>query len=122
MYDGPSPRRRLKEHPYFTQTGGDREGDGGQYIANMRSGSVAGFKYFQIGKKTAVSLEAGGDGKGVMQVSDRPDFAHICAEVTIMSGLAWDAPLHMEPGVRALYFRFRGEGAVSFHAFTLSPL
>ena len=120
-YDGPSPRRRLKGHPYFTQTGGDREERGDQYIANMRDGAVAGFKYFQIGGKTTLSLETGGDGEGVMQVSDRPDFAHICAEITVMPGLAWEVPLHVEPGVRALYFRFRGKGAVNFHGFTLSP-
>lgn len=104
-YDGPSPRRRLKAHPYFTQTGGD------QYIANMRDGAVAGFKYFQIQGQTTISLETGGDGEGVMQVSDTPEFAQICAEINVKPGMAWEAPLYMEPGVRALYFRFQRAGA-----------
>lgn len=47
-YDCPSPRRAFAAHPYFTQTGKDREGNGDQYIANMRDGAVAGFKYFDI--------------------------------------------------------------------------
>ena len=34
------------DHPYFTQSGGDREGDGDQYIANLQNGAWAGFKYF----------------------------------------------------------------------------
>lgn len=121
-YDGPSPRRRLREHPYITQTGGDREGDGGQYVANMRGGAVAGFKYFQIEAETAVGVEIGGTGSGVMQVSDTPDFARVCAEMRVSPGTSEGARLNMEPGVRALYFRFQGEGFINFHAFTLSPL
>lgn len=121
-YDGPSPRRRLKDHPYFTQTGGDREGDGGQYVANMRNGAVAGFKYFQIEAETAVGVEIGGTGSGVMQVSDTPDFARVCAEMRVSPGTSEGARLNMEPGLRALYFRFQGEGFINFHAFTLSPL
>lgn len=31
-------------HPYFTQSGIDREQDGGQYIANMTDGAWAGYK------------------------------------------------------------------------------
>ena len=121
-YDGPSPRKRLKNHPYFTQTGGDREERGDQYIANMRDGAVAGFKYFQIEERSKISLETGGSGKGVMQVSDTPNFARICAEMRVSPGISEDARLDMGPGVRALYFRFCGTGSVNFHAFTLSPL
>ena len=35
------------------------------------------------------------------------------------AGTARAQPLDIEPGVRPLYFRFRGEGSVNFHAFTL---
>ena len=35
---------RKKDHPFFTQSGHDRMEQGDQYIANMRDGSVAGFK------------------------------------------------------------------------------
>ena len=44
--DGKNPKKRLEAHPYFTQTGKDREENGDQYIANMRDGATAGFKYF----------------------------------------------------------------------------
>lgn len=50
-YDGPFPKWRLRNHPYFTQDGPDREDSGNQYIANMRDGAVAGFKYFAFKRK-----------------------------------------------------------------------
>ena len=41
--DGANPKKRLRDHPYFTQSGRDREEHGDQYIANMRDGATAGF-------------------------------------------------------------------------------
>lgn len=35
-------------HPYFTQDGEDREDNPNQYIANIRDGAWAGFKYFAM--------------------------------------------------------------------------
>lgn len=118
-YDGPSPKKRLSAHPYFTQSGKDREGNGDQYIANMHDGAVAGFKYFQIRERSIIQLETSGRGKGVMQVSDTPDFKRICAEMRVSPIISEDARLDMEPGVRALYFRFQGEGSIDFKAFCL---
>lgn len=53
-YDGPHPARRLAAHPYITQS--ERDGkacatppaDVAQYIANMRDGATAGFKYVEF--------------------------------------------------------------------------
>ena len=36
-YDGKSPKKRLKHHPYFTQSGTDREKDGDQYSMGGKS-------------------------------------------------------------------------------------
>ena len=118
-YDGPSPRKRLKAHPYFTQSGGGRKEECGQYIANMRDGAAAGFKYFRMETPVSIRVETSGEGRGTMEVSDTPDFARLCAELKIAPGTARAQLLDIEPGVRPLYFRFRGEGSVNFHAFTL---
>ena len=59
-YDGKSPKKRLKHHPYFTQSGTDREKDGDQYIANMQNGAVAGFKYFDMQEADTILIEIRG--------------------------------------------------------------
>lgn len=126
-YDGPHRRRRLAAHPYFTQSGGDRERMGDQYIANMQDGAVAGFKYFLMEEDVVMALEIGGDCRGVVEISDQPDFSNLCASIPVETDLERDqgfgsfftCPLEIEKGVRALYFRFRGEGYMDFYGFTL---
>ena len=121
-YDCPRSKRAFREHPYFTQTGPDREGDGDQYIANMRSGAAAGFKYFRMEGADGIALELGGRADGTMEVSDTPDFRILRAAVPVKTagkdGL-FSGPLEMPSGKQALYFRFQGEGTVDFKAFTL---
>lgn len=121
-YDGASPKKRLADHPYFTQTGKDREGDGGQYIANLRDGAVAGFKYFDIRELKTVSVELGGAAEGEFLLSDRPDFQTVSARIQLKltGGRAeFRAPCAMADGERALYFKFCGVGYVDFHFFSL---
>ena len=112
--DGKNPKKRLEAHPYFTQTGKDRESDGDQYIANMRDGSVAGFKYFTFdGTESRISVTGRGTGKFL--VSTDPDGKDVVATVPI-NGFA---PLSIEAGVHALYFRYQGEDATDFVSFTI---
>ena len=120
-YDGPNPKKRLADHPYFTQTGKDREGQGDQYIANMRHGAVAGFKYFSFDGPRTLTLELGGAGRGEMQASTSPDFETGCRIPVETAGNKdrFTGILDVGSGVKALYFRFQGEGAVDFHAFLL---
>ena len=109
-YDGSNPRRRLKDHPYFTQTGADREGNGDQYIANMRDGAVAGFKYFQMGEACRLELEVSGSGGGVMQVSEPAAFRTVDASIPVApqgSGQQPSGAQHKDPGIQSLYCRFR---------------
>ena len=73
----------MKDHPYFTQSGKDRENNGDQYIANMKNGSVAGFKYFEMGEVNQIGITIQGNAKGTMQVSDKSDFENICAEIEV---------------------------------------
>ncbi len=121
-YDCPSPRRAFAAHPFFTQTGKDQEGDGGQYIANMRNGAVAGFKYFDIRELKTVSVELSGAAEGEFLLSDRPDFQTVSARIQLKltGGRAeFHAPCAMADGKRALYFKFCGKGSVHFHFFSL---
>lgn len=106
------------EMPYITEEAcGDGEKGLYPYIANMRAGTVAGFKYFQwseAGKKVAVTVR----GQGVVEiVLDSPD-GEACAE-TVADSPRWKEygmELPDIKGVHALYFRVR-EGKLDFSEF-----
>lgn len=122
-YDGASPRKRLKDHPYFTQSGKDREGMGDQYIANMKDGAVAGFKYFQMGEADRIGVEVRGSGSGTVEVSCSPNFDRLVSVIPVdpRGEKKWEyAPLTAEKGKRALYFRFCGTGTINFLEFELA--
>jgi hypothetical protein len=111
-----------KRHPYFTQSGADREGDADQYIANMRCGATAGFKYFALQQPGAITVRVRGKGQGTMEVRTAPDGAVIAA-VSVFQKPVWrsftaDITSAVD-GVHALYFTYNGEGFVDFDSFTL---
>ena len=58
-------------HPYFTQSGADREQDPDQYIANMKDGATAGFKYFRFDNPQRICVTVRG-GSGRMDVRTAP--------------------------------------------------
>ncbi len=62
-------RHREKTHPYFTQSGMDREDKPDQYIANMQDGAWAGFKYFSFDGENHISVRVRGTGKGKLKVA-----------------------------------------------------
>lgn len=121
--DGFIPRMALKDHPYFTQSGKDREGDGDQYIANMRDGAAAGFKYFAFdGDEAVLSVTVSGKAEGELQASDTPDFKQLLAQIPVkVNGEKAESKgsLKRQVGVKPLYFRYAGKGAVSFISFTI---
>lgn len=56
-------------HPYFTQSGADREENGDQHIANMTDGAWAGFKYFAFGgDEKEISVTLRGTASGTLAV------------------------------------------------------
>lgn len=118
-YDKPF---RKKEHPYFTQKGRDGDQDAVQYIANMRDGSVAGFKYFDFRDVKNIACSVSGHGVGVMQVSVSEDFSSLAAEVALRADgdmCKASAPLKLVDGVHPLYFRYQGSGEIDFYSFEL---
>lgn len=109
-------------HPYFTQSGADREDNPDQYIANMKDGSSAGFKYFNFNKLSSVSVSVRGSGEGKIEVKTQ-DGGPAIAEIAISSSADWtefSADLK-EPvsGEKALYFTYKGKGYIDFKEFEL---
>ncbi len=121
-YDGANPRKRLKAHPYFTQSGKDRMDNADQYIANMRDGAVVGFKYFDFRDTKCIAVTLSGEGEGWVQVSTKPDFSYIAADIPIFTNCTdtvFEADIQIPDGVQPLYFKFTGSGSVDFKAFEL---
>lgn len=111
-------------HPFFTQTGEDREENGGrQFIANMTDGAWAGFKYFSFdgGEKT-ICVRVRGSTSGRMYVfTDRREAAAACIELTPSSAYRdFSAGLSVSAGVHALVFRYEGSGSLDFMEFEIT--
>lgn len=113
---------KMGVHPYFTQSGADREENGDQYIANMTDGAWAGFKYlsFDGGERTvAVSLR--GTAAGMLRVYTKRG-ENCTAEIKIQPSArftSYSADFSIPAGVWPLYFVFEGSGAFDFHGFTI---
>lgn len=111
----------FREHPYFTQTGKDREDNPTQYIGNMRDGAVAGFKYFDLRDLQEISVRVKGNAEGFMEVSTSLEgipFARI--PVQSSKDISWfGKSVSVKNGVTALYFRYKGKGKLDFLSFVL---
>ncbi|WP_416148786.1 family 43 glycosylhydrolase [Salipaludibacillus sp. HK11] len=112
----------FKNHPYFTQTGKDREDNPNQYIANMREGAVAGFKYFLITDLQEIAVCVRGSASGYMLISNTLDsepFAKIPIEPN-KNDTYYSAEVNLEKGKQALYFTYKGSGKLDFMSFVLT--
>ena len=111
-----------EDHPYFTQSGGDREGDGDQHIANLQDGALAGFKYFAFtGEEKTISVTVRGSASGTLCVTIERG-GTTAAEIPVTSSTDWtkfSAPLAVKPGKAPLYFTYHGDGALDLAAFTI---
>ncbi len=115
-------KKATEGHPYFTQTGRDREENGDQYIANMRDGATAGFKYFDFAGNSGIAVTVRGTADGEMIVSTDESFRDVAARIPIRADgneTTQTARCAIADGVKPLYFMFRGTGAVDFIAFEL---
>ena len=107
-------------HPYFTQSGPDREDNGDQYIANMKDGSYAGFKYFDFDGLREISVRVRGTGNGKVEIRTHLHGEPICVIPVAPAG-EWNnftTPAMLD-GSHALYFTYRGDGYIDFSSFTL---
>lgn len=110
-------------HPYFTQSGADREENGDQYIANMTDGAWTGFKYFSFsGDESRLSVTLRGIASGTLKVLTRRD-GDCAAELKIQpsAGYAlYSTDFSVPAGVWPLYFVFSGSGAFDFQGFMIN--
>jgi hypothetical protein len=121
-YDKLFCRSTLSKHPYFTQDGKDRDNNPNQYIANFRSGSIAGFKYFDMKDVKKISIEIRSEAIGQVRVThslkSNESVAWIditpCHEVS-----KFEAAASIQNGKQALFFHFYGKGRFDFLAFEL---
>ena len=65
-YDVAGAKKKYKHHPYFRKNTGEYDNTVGQYLANMESGAVAGFKYFDFKSVNKISVEIGGVANGII--------------------------------------------------------
>lgn len=109
-------------HPYFTQSGEDREEIGDQYIANMKDGSMAGYKYFSFWFPVRIAVTVRGKGSGIMEVRTEPA-GNPVAEITLSDSESWNKfsanTVAALEGTQALYFTYRGTGTFDFKNFIL---
>lgn len=108
-------------HPFFTQSGGDREDSPDQYIANMSGGAWCGFKYFSFCGATRLTVTTRGDARGTLSVSTERGGTPF-TQIPVAPGSQWhqsDAGFAPLTGVHALYFTFMGAGAMDFKEFTI---
>lgn len=110
-----------EDHPYFTQTGQDREENGDQYISNMKDGATAGFKYFDFHGTKSVQIAVSGSGDGKVSIAVKPGGRSVCEIPVSLSGdINWfGANAEIPDGKHALYFTYHGQGQMDFHAFRL---
>ena len=108
-------------HPYFTQSGTDRNTDGDQYIANMREGSVAGFKYFALDQTEKIRVRTrGGSGRMLVytDLNDKP-----VAEIKLDRSQDWTVsepvPFCHTSGTKPLFFVWHGDELRDFSDFEL---
>jgi len=107
--------------PYITQD----EPDGVEcigYVSNLDEGAGIGFKYFDCCGTVLASIETRGWCSGEFVVKTGYD-AEPIGTIPVNKSNEWKvytADIAIPDGVQALYFEFRGTGAVSFKGFTLA--
>lgn len=105
--------------PKLTQDGRDGDENPG-YIANLREGATAGFKYFACEGVRSVTVRTRG-GRGELQLMTAWD-GEVIGTIPVSKTNEWRdyrENITVPDGVQALYFRFHGDGPVSFGAFAL---
>lgn len=109
-------------YPYFTQSGEDREEKGDQYIANMRDGAWAGFKYFTFdGTEHHIRVTTREIGEGVLRVYCDRNAAPV-ASVLIHPVDDWqtaESDITLSSGIHPLFFVYEGNGAMDFLSFEI---
>ena len=113
--------KSYRKHPYLTQKGVDREDNPNQYIANVKNGTVIGYKYFLFDHLNKMSVQVWGKAKGEFQIftsfDERPiGIIPILLENNQNTFISDIRPIS---GKYPLYFRYVGKGTLNFESFRL---
>lgn len=111
-------KHRKGNHPYFTQSGKDREDNPDQYIANFCDGATAVFKYFDFGGTNKISVKVCGNADGVMKVSDGIKSVASIVIKPCKTRTVYSADAKIGNGLKPLYFTFHGKGRFDFVSIT----
>lgn len=125
MYRSSFEKDKKGIHPYFTQSGQDRNEKPDQYIANMTDGSVAGFKYFCFDHAVRVGVTVRGFGEGKLLVYTNLHGNPI-AEIPITPSAQWRCAQAWNTvqlaGTQPIFFMFKGTGTIDFRSFELQEV
>lgn len=101
--------------PYITQD----ETAEVPYIANMREGSAAGYRYFCFdGEECSVWVEIRGNGEGMICISGEKQ--GILAQIPVKAGRSWkkfSRKVNTDAGKDTLYITYQGTGYVDLLCF-----
>ena len=106
--------------PKVTQDGKDGDEEVG-YVANLRDGAHAGFKYFDFKGVTSESIRVRGYCKGAFGVKTRWD-GEVLGWIPVGFTNEWQkysADIAIPDGVHSLYFVYQGTGAANLASFAL---
>ena len=110
-------RRPKGIHPYFTQSGKDREDNSDQYIRNLADGSTAVFKYFTFdtAKHLILNIKAHGNGRIKVYCDEK----QLC-ELPIQKGdKKACSNICFKASHSAIKFVYEGKKSVDFIDFTI---
>jgi len=113
--------RNKKIHPCVTQLGADDDPNAIFCVHNITDGTVIGYKYFEFKNAGQITVLVRGSGAGTLSVRHTPGGPEI-GQLRLEGSPAWTGmtgKISPEPGVKALYFCFRGEGSFDIAEFTL---
>lgn len=111
-------KKKTAIHPCIMQTGGDRENSPCQFIHNMRSGSVAGFRYFECDCKEIALFIKGSEGK-IDILFDLDGEPVASAEISESAEYReYSLPL-VFGDKKAIYIRYSGNGSIDLLSLEL---
>ncbi len=106
--------------PKIMQDGRDGDEEPG-YIANMKDGATAGFKYFSCEGVSGIRIWTRAYGDGVFEVRTAWN-GEILAKIPVKSSNVWEesgVSVQIPDGKQAIYLTYRGNGCLSLRSFSL---
>lgn len=121
-YEKAHEKDKKNIHPYFTQSKESGEENAYQYIANMRDGSTAGFKYFLFERAVEITVTVRGSGEGVMEIRTGEEGKCI-GKIMLEQGHDWktvstERKIDVK-GIHPLFFTYKGTGDIDFKEFSM---